>query len=215
MLPSGLASNRRKTRKFGRIPALRGNQDCCLEETFSEKKRKVSAKSQGNIFLRYLVEEVHMEKKTSMPFGFGQERILDMLYAGTLTDGRRGGLVIGPSHEEGFIYLLQEGPAGLYEIAGTMEGGEYLLSHDATRFFSRRLTQINAWSQPAIPLEKMILSRKTRILTLYAPSGDGAILIDARGQFIVNKYAANRFFEEIENLNHRAESSLPPMQSRG
>ena len=131
-----------------------------------------------------------------------------MLHTGTLVDGRRGGLVVGPSHEEGFIYLVYEDPATGYGVAGTMEGGEYLLCSAAYHIFHRRIDQINSWEQATSPLEKITISRGTRVLNTYGPYCDGAILIDAKGQFVVNKFATSRFFEEIEGFNQRGGVSV-------
>ncbi|MDR3630536.1 MAG: hypothetical protein P4L42_09375 [Desulfocapsaceae bacterium] len=142
---------------------------------------------------------------TPQACGLGQEKIVEMLYTGILVDGRKGGLVLGPSHEEGFIYLLQEGPSGCYGVVGTMEGGEYLLSRNAYRLFRRRIDAINAWRDPEARPENIAVSRKTRILNAFGPDCDGAIFVDSGGQFVVNRYATNRFYSEIEDLNYRGE----------
>lgn len=132
------------------------------------------------------------------------EQIVEMLATGSLIDGRWGGLVVGPTHEEGNIYLLhQTGPEN-YEILGSMEGGEYLFSHMAYRLFHDRIDEINAWEHPANPGE-IEISASSRIINACGEKAWKTILIDRRGQFIVNKWATSRFFPEIDELNRRAE----------
>ena len=132
-------------------------------------------------------------------------RIKELLYEGILLDGRRGGLVLGPSHEEGNIFLLYEKQAGKYEILGTMEGGEYLLSHEAYRTFKDRIDEINSWEFPTAFPGKIEISKKTLIINAFGKSSEKVILIDRRGQFIVNKFAVGRYLAEIEALNYQAE----------
>ncbi len=133
------------------------------------------------------------------------EWVFEMLASGSLVDGRRGGLVIGPSHEEGNIYLLYQTQSGGYRILGTMEGGEYLLSHGAYLLYHHRINEINAWEHPTALVEKSKVSGESRIINAFGEKSEKIILIDHRGQFIVNKFATGRFFTEIDGLNRKAE----------
>lgn len=49
---------------------------------------------------------------------------------GLVVDARRGGLVIGRSHDEGNIYMIQQYLTG-YRVINHMEGGEYVICHEA------------------------------------------------------------------------------------
>jgi len=140
----------------------------------------------------------------SFAFRLNRRQVKEMLYEGILLDGRRGGLVLGPSHEQGNIFLLYEKRLGEYEILGTMEGGEYLLSHEAYRKFKDRIDEINSWEYPTAFPGKIGISEKTLVINAFGKSSEKAILIDRRGQFIVNKFAVGRYLAEIEALNYQA-----------
>lgn len=155
--------------------------------------------------------ELCMSRSYNIPQSFtlrlNQQQVKEMLYEWILLDGRRGGLVLGPSHEEGNIFLLCEQQAGKYKILGTMEGGEYLLSHEAYRTFKDRIDEINSWEYPTAFPEKIVISEKTRIINAFGKFSEKVILIDRRGQFIVNKFATGKFLTELEDLNTRQDNS--------
>lgn len=134
-----------------------------------------------------------------------QEAILEMLSTGILIDGRKGGLVIGPSHEEGNIVLLDQCQADKYMIIGTMEGGEYLLSHLTYLLYRDRINIINSWDRPVAPLQKYEIPIGIRVINAFGETSEKMILIDREGQFIINKNATSKFLEELEELNRRAE----------
>jgi hypothetical protein len=141
------------------------------------------------------------------PFAFrlGYRQIMELLSRGMLLDGRGGGLVLGPSHEEGNIFLLSERWAGSYEILGAMEGGEYLLSHKAYLLFKDRMNEINNRKYPTTVPEKISFTDMTRIINAFGRTTGKVIFIDRRGQFIVNKSATSRCLSELVQLSSRAE----------
>ncbi len=144
--------------------------------------------------------------KSHMTLLLRQEAILEMLSSGILIDGRKGGLVVGPSHEEGNIFLLYQCQADKYTIIGTMEGGEYLLSHMTYLLYRDRINIINAWDPPATSLlQKDEIPSGVRVINAFGETSEKMILIDHEGQFIINKFATSKFLEEIDVLNKRAE----------
>lgn len=61
---------------------------------------------------------------------------------GRIVDARRGGLVVGRSHDEGNIYMLQKCGEG-YRIINHMEGGEYVICHEALMAHKDRIISMN------------------------------------------------------------------------
>ncbi|MCA1438519.1 MULTISPECIES: hypothetical protein [unclassified Bradyrhizobium] len=59
-------------------------------------------------------------------------------------DARFGGLVLGRDGPEDDIPLLQHQGAGVFALIGVMQGGEYILSEEATKRHWTRLQEINA-----------------------------------------------------------------------
>lgn len=62
---------------------------------------------------------------------------------GKVVDARRGGLVIGRSHDEGNIYMIQEYLNG-YRVINNMEGGEYVIGHETIEKHKDRIVLINS-----------------------------------------------------------------------
>lgn len=135
---------------------------------------------------------------------FRHETVMKLFHEGAVVDGRRGGLIIGRSHAEGNIYLVQQAEPDRYEIHTSVEGGEYLLSHVATIKHFERISEINSWTGNSRSLSAIPISNSTRIINTTSEPGDKTILIDHRGQFVINKNATVRFYDEIERLNHEA-----------
>ncbi|MFK1951775.1 hypothetical protein ACIXFX_24795 [Bacteroides fragilis] len=127
---------------------------------------------------------------------FSNDEFEELFKSGYIVDARCGGLVLGLSHEEGNIYMIRECPSG-YEIFGHMEGGEYIIRHEAYLRHEDRIISINKEKPERYFIDIDIL-RKTPILQV---SPTQFLLIDYRGVFIVNKKATCCYLEELNSLN--------------
>ena len=132
------------------------------------------------------------------------ETVLGMLLDGYLIDARAGGLVIGKSHEEGHIYMIQRDENDAFEFINVMEGGEYILCHEACDAALERLEVINQDTGPVTEfVVPDIYHRATRVINTNATPDDKILLIDARGQFIINAVSTRKHFNELQALNDR------------
>jgi len=132
------------------------------------------------------------------------ETVLGMFLDGYLIDARAGGLVIGKSHEEGHIYMVQRDEDDDFIFVGVMEGGEYLLCHEASDIALERLEIINQDTGPVTEfVVPDIYHRATRVINTSATPDDKIMLIDARGQFIINAVSTRKHFKELQVLNDR------------
>lgn len=61
---------------------------------------------------------------------FSKQEFEQLSKEGKVVDARRGGLVVGRSHDEGNIYMLKQYGEG-YRVINHMEGGEYVICHEA------------------------------------------------------------------------------------
>ena len=145
-----------------------------------------------------------IDSKNPPSFWFRHGTVMDIFHQGGLVDGRRGGLVVGRSHEEGGIYILQQTEADRYEIQANIEGGEYVLSHKALLKFRERLEEINSWYENGSLVKTISVTSRTRVINSSATPHDRLILFDFRGQFVVNNLATTEFFEELEQMNDEA-----------
>lgn len=118
---------------------------------------------------------------------------------GWVVDGRDGGLVVGRRHSEGHIAMLQPtDKLGAYAFVGFMEGGEYLMSTDATAAHFERLKEINADRGPEETVEPP--RHANNIIDTRAEPHDKLLVICK--QFIINRNSTLRHFEELERMNN-------------
>ncbi len=124
-----------------------------------------------------------------------------MIKAGLIIDARNGGLVVGPTIEQGGINCIAETPAGFTKI-GKIEGGVFIVNSLANKNYADKLTALNAYDELFIEDEPTdyIISATTSV---YNTFGIDDKLIWLKGdEFIVNKYAAFKFLKEIEEINY-------------
>jgi hypothetical protein len=127
------------------------------------------------------------------------------LFDGDVIDARRGGLVLGRDTPEDDIPMIVPVNTGVYQIIGLMQGGEYILNAEVSTRRRERLEEIAAESKGDYePLGSIELTKVTRIInTNHQPGGEVILLID-RGQFIVSRAGAAKFYRELEELNNSA-----------
>lgn len=117
---------------------------------------------------------------------------------GWVVDGRSGGLVRGRLHSEGHILMIQPtNVLGGYEFIGYMEGGEYLMSVDATKNHFSRLDEINSDKTPAE--DELPAFVAGRVIDTHAEPHDRLLIVSQ--QYIINRNATRRYFRELETLN--------------
>ncbi|MFR2354963.1 hypothetical protein [Bacteroides ovatus] len=119
---------------------------------------------------------------------------------GKVVDARRGGLVIGRSHDEGNIYMIQEYLNG-YRVINNMEGGEYVICHEAIEKHKDRIVLINSMQMDCKNVNIDVLRHTPLLITSLEGSSDKFLLFDNRRQFVVNKASTCFFLEELNKLN--------------
>lgn len=139
---------------------------------------------------------------------FSKETFQAMIANCWIVDGRGGGLVLGRSHSDGDILMIQERNNGTFYIPACLEGGEYILNYDAYQADEERLEQINGFKEIHTSLPSIKINSKTRILNTHAEPHDKMLWIDSRGQFIVCKSATAKYLQELDELNHTANGFL-------
>jgi hypothetical protein len=149
------------------------------------------------------VPDLNPKFDPSSPLNLEEMNLL--IINGFVVDGRGGGLVLGPSHEDGGIPMLALAGDGTYRYLGELEGGEYLVNLVAYESQPEQIEAYNNFQDSGeegmlvVPLSRNLLILNTYLHDCYGRCAK-LLLIDA-GQFIVNKYATARHFTEIERLN--------------
>ena len=129
------------------------------------------------------------------------EKIKELFQKGLIISAHEGGLVIGRSHDDGNIYMIRQlYPEYRFEFCSNLEGGEYIISHKAYLKYKERIEEINSYKQYGDMVDLYDICKCNIILTQNEPV-DKFLLIDYRGQFIVNKRATSKFLYEIDCIN--------------
>jgi hypothetical protein len=140
-------------------------------------------------------------KETAMSeerYSLSQDDFLRSFINGWIVDGRDGGLIVGRGHDEGHIFMFQGTDAlGEFEHVGFVEGGEYIMSTDATAHHYRRLEEINSDKSPCD--EQIVVTRDSQLIHTRAEPHDKFLIVHK--QFIINRNATKRHFDELEILN--------------
>ncbi|PAM73197.1 hypothetical protein CEK00_04940 [Stenotrophomonas maltophilia] len=143
-------------------------------------------------------EQQSAEGEADTHFLRSPEEFTSAFLAGWIVDARSGGLVRGRLHEEGHVPMLQHvGPLGTFTYMGVMEGGEYILSADATVAHFDRLTEINNDKTPCdTPLPA---APPGRVIDASAEPHDKILIIER--QYIINRNSTRRYLDELVALN--------------
>ena len=129
------------------------------------------------------------------------EKFNELFNKRLIVDARNGGLVIGRSHDEGNIYMIRQlYPEYRFEFCSNLEGGEYIICYEAYVKYKQRIEEINAYKQYGDTVDLYDICKCNILLTQNEPF-DKLLLIDHRGQFIVNKRATSKFLFEIDCIN--------------
>jgi hypothetical protein len=129
--------------------------------------------------------------------------LYERLLRGDVIDARRGALVLGRDTPEDDIPMIVPVATGVYQVVGMMQGGEYILSAEASTKHSKRLEEICEVAKGAYePLRSVEVTSVTRIInTNHQPAGEVLLLIDP-GQFIVSRAGTAAHYQELVQLNN-------------
>lgn len=129
-------------------------------------------------------------------------------------DARRGGLVLGNSHDYGGVIFLYQFPEG-FRVFGELEGYEYILPREITQENQELIGEINNhdrdfqsnFEEYQVPENIITIdARKNNSQSKY-------ILCDIRGGFsIINKYSTKIHLQKLDELNRAGlmKSDLEP-----
>lgn len=124
-------------------------------------------------------------------------------------DARRGGLIVGRSHDDGGITVVRANYKDGFPLWAEleMEGMEFLMNPAATEKHRCRLMEINSLNQPTDASDDGC----NIACDVYNVEGGNAILITNYEQAIINKYATRRYIRELCELNDNP-SYEPPQE---
>lgn len=117
-----------------------------------------------------------------------------------ITDAKLGGLVVGRQTIDDDIPLYQHTTGNVFAVVGLMQGGEYLLSQAASRIHKTRLEAINSEKGSASAVFPIKLTSFTSVINTNIMPPFGGLWIDWH-QFVVNRFATEKYYQELEELN--------------
>jgi len=123
-----------------------------------------------------------------------------------IIDAKQGGILLGPSHDEGGICFLQECHGG-FKVYGEVEGYEFIINRRSNESNCTKLELINNIDRDFFDDFKPYTFSKA-ILTINAASPDPDkykckyIILDFKGgESVINKYSTKKYLEEINKIN--------------
>ena len=135
------------------------------------------------------------------PYRLNFQDFFAELEAMRITDARLGGLVIGRLTAKDDIPMWHWRD-GTFAVAGLMQGGEYIISKAASARHGQRLEQINSEKGVAAPIQVAHSQALSVINTNLMPPGGGLWI--SWSQYVINRYATAKYFDELERLNASA-----------
>lgn len=116
-------------------------------------------------------------------------------------DVRKGGLIIGRSHDDGGIWFAITSDTGVDVIFQELEGYEYIINGQSTASNITIIESINKYKE----LEFQAYTPPNNVTVIdvreFEQSNKQVLLILTNDQFIVNKYATKKHLAELEELN--------------
>lgn len=127
------------------------------------------------------------------------------LFQRQLADARQGGLILGRNGPEDDIPLFDMRAKNVASLIGLMQGMEFIASTEATAKHYERLEQINTDKGDAEELNAIHLPMTGNVIDTnqFKPIDDiypyAGLWVTQ--QFIINRYATKKHFEELVHLN--------------
>ncbi|CAM2968164.1 hypothetical protein SAMN05444143_10168 [Flavobacterium succinicans] len=123
-----------------------------------------------------------------------------------IIDGKNGGLLLGPSHDDGGIYFLFEYQDG-FRLYGEVEGYEYIINRDICNRYRDFVSRINNRDRDlSFNFEPFDYHESTLIIDARASKSElynsKYVILDVRGGFgIINKHSTKIHLLEIDAFN--------------
>jgi hypothetical protein len=136
---------------------------------------------------------------------FTYDQVATIINIGKGVDGTHGGLILGPSHEDGGIYVLRNVGYG-YKLTAEVEGYEYFFNPGATIYYKNIFQQFNRPQEHAMPkFEKYAPPAHIKIIDarLLGATGEKKFIImdDRYGFSICNRYSTKIHLDKLDELN--------------
>lgn len=134
---------------------------------------------------------------------FSLSTMEEYLKKGWAINGTKGGIILGPSHDDGGIKMWQRTTEGNgYRLKGEVEGYEYILNPGASHCFDNIFSSINKygehkhdnWEDYEIPENITFMDTRRAVEPKF-------ILLDATFS-IVNKFSTKCYLQTIEQMNY-------------
>ncbi len=138
---------------------------------------------------------------------FSIESVMQLQTDGYAVEGTSGGLVLGPTHDAGGIYMLQFIGSG-YSLVGEIEGYEYFLNPAASAYFFKSFKHLNNFNADKthnfieydIPEDISVIDARLKDRSRY---NSKFLLFDHRFSFaICNRYSTTKQLQVLNNLNN-------------
>ena len=136
-------------------------------------------------------------------------QIQSLFYLNSIIDSTKGGLLVGNSHKNGGIKLIDEIEEWDYKFIAELEGWEYLVNPIASKKELERLIQINdefkneksEFTAYTIPKNISVINTISNLPNSVVPNK--YLLYGIDRQFVVNKYSTKKYIVELNEINKK------------
>lgn len=130
---------------------------------------------------------------------YGKDDFADLIKKGHIIDGRKGGLILGQSHEAGGIYVYQFNEDHFIWDA-EIEGNEYYVNRYSFESNEVKVREINEYYPQEVP--KPININYSHNVRIIDARGFRKALFLAGGM-VVNADASEKYLHDLERINQQ------------
>ncbi len=134
--------------------------------------------------------------------------IQELLKYKLIVEAPRGGLVIGPSHDEGGIVMFKASNEfeNEFEVVAEIEGWEFLANPFATAQYMEEFVNINQEMDGTLPFTPYEIPEDILILDAMPVMVAGVkvkkwILLGPKGQYVVNRHSTQKHLTWLHETN--------------
>lgn len=126
-----------------------------------------------------------------------------------IIDAQKGGLVLGNSHAQGGIQMIQKDSHG-YRIVGEMEGYEYLINPTSLKKCNLEIQLLNIETSRDFSYNPTYQIPDS--ITTINVSTNQILLLSSDSQYIVNATATEKHLHRLETINRWTHKPIPKIE---
>jgi hypothetical protein len=183
---------------LARISIRYGGASGKFYSVFSEdSKYNIYKKAQG------------FRRNNQVDYEISKATFYKMRNKGLVIDGTKGGLIVGPSHEEGGVLVVREYLDKILVVA-ELEGYEYFINAKASKQYYSEIEKINSAYEQRVDYVKFAsykIPATIRVIDVQHKKVDGKserpLLLMRQDQWCVNRLSSKEYLKQLDQMNNK------------